>query len=141
LIPLSRERERAPGMERVRRQCESFATQTRKHAFDEAGESPAMLVTTEPIRQPPIAELFDPEAVRADLCTVRDRDDDVPEGIYIGRQFRNDTGRLEKLFEPCTRMAAQVTKPPAAGGRCNRAASSARTNRKGNPGQEEVATR
>jgi hypothetical protein len=33
---------------------------------------------------------------------VHDRNDEVLERIYIGRRFRNDTERLEKLFEMYT---------------------------------------
>jgi len=32
------------------------------------------------------------------------RNDEVLERIYIGRRFRNDTERLEKLFELYTKM-------------------------------------
>ncbi len=34
------------------------------------------------------------------------RNDEVLERIYIGRRFRNDTERLEKLFEMYTKMTA-----------------------------------
>lgn len=40
--------------------------------------------------------------------------DETLERIYIGRRFKNDTGRLEKRFELYTRMTAAarpVTKP------------------------------
>lgn len=43
---------------------------------------------------------------RATLC---DRNDEILERIYIGRRFRNDTDRLEKLFELHTKMTAQPT--------------------------------
>ena len=33
------------------------------------------------------------------LREAHDRNDEVLERIYIGRRFRNDTERLEKLFE------------------------------------------
>ena len=42
-----------------------------------------------------------PENLRA----AHDRNDEVLERIYIGRRFRNDTERLEKLFELYTKMA------------------------------------
>ena len=51
-----------------------------------------------------IAELYDPEAMPEDLRAAHDRNDGVLERIYIGRRFRNDTERLEKLFEMYTRM-------------------------------------
>ncbi len=53
-----------------------------------------------------IADLYDPEAMPADLRETHERNDEVLERIYIGRRFRNDTERLEKLFELYTRMTA-----------------------------------
>ena len=40
----------------------------------------------------------------ADLREAHERNDEVLERIYIGRRFRNDTERLEKLFELYTKM-------------------------------------
>ncbi|MBP2150115.1 class I SAM-dependent DNA methyltransferase [Xanthobacter flavus] len=54
-----------------------------------------------------IAELYDPEKMPADLRAAHERNDDVLERIYIGRRFRNDTERLEKLFELYTKMTAK----------------------------------
>jgi hypothetical protein len=53
-----------------------------------------------------IADLYDPEAMPADLREAHERNDEVLERIYIGRQFRNDTERLEKLFDLYTKMTA-----------------------------------
>ena len=44
--------------------------------------------------------------IPADLREAHERNDEVLERIYIGRRFRNDTERLEKLFELYTKMAA-----------------------------------
>ncbi|QBK29783.1 class I SAM-dependent DNA methyltransferase [Roseitalea porphyridii] len=41
-----------------------------------------------------------------DLRSAHDRNDEVLERIYIGRRFKNDTERLEKLFELYTKMTA-----------------------------------
>ncbi len=54
-----------------------------------------------------IADLYDPEAMPADLRAAHDRNDETLERIYIGRRFRNDTERLEKLFEMYTKMTAK----------------------------------
>jgi hypothetical protein len=35
---------------------------------------------------------------------VGNRNDEILERIYIGRRFKNDTERLEKLFELYTKM-------------------------------------
>lgn len=53
-----------------------------------------------------IADLYDPENMPADLRAAHEHNDEVLERIYIGRRFRNDTERLEKLFEMYTKMAA-----------------------------------
>jgi hypothetical protein len=53
-----------------------------------------------------IADLYDPDNMPADLRTAHDRNDEVLERIYIGRRFRNDTERLEKLFELYTKMVS-----------------------------------
>ena len=55
-----------------------------------------------------IADLYDPEKMPEDLRRAHDANDEVIERIYIGRRFRNDTERLEKLFELYTKM---TTKP------------------------------
>ena len=54
-----------------------------------------------------IADLYDPEKMPGDLRAVHDRNDEVLERIYIGRRFRNDTERLEKLFELYTKMSTK----------------------------------
>ncbi len=54
-----------------------------------------------------IADLYDPEKMPADLRAAHDRNDEVLERIYIGRRFRNDTERLEKLFELYTKMTTK----------------------------------
>jgi hypothetical protein len=42
----------------------------------------------------------------ADLSEAHERNDEVLERIYIGRRFRNDTERLEKLFDLYVKMTA-----------------------------------
>lgn len=44
------------------------------------------------------ADLYDPEAMPANLRQAHERNDEVLERIYVGRRFRNDTERLERLF-------------------------------------------
>ena len=41
-----------------------------------------------------------------DLRLAHQRNDEVLERIYIGRKFKNDTERLEKLFELYTKMTS-----------------------------------
>ena len=45
-----------------------------------------------------------------DLRAAHERNDEVLERIYIGRRFKNDTERLEKLFELYTKMSANPDK-------------------------------
>ena len=53
-----------------------------------------------------IADLYDPETMPENLRQAHERNDEVLERIYIGRRFRNDTERLEKLFDLYTKMTA-----------------------------------
>jgi len=51
-----------------------------------------------------IADLYEPETMPENLRHAHEQNDEVLERIYIGRRFRNDTERLEKLFEMYTKM-------------------------------------
>jgi hypothetical protein len=55
-----------------------------------------------------IADLYDPEKMPENLRAAHDRNDEVLERIYIGRRFKNDTERLEKLFDMYTQMTTKV---------------------------------
>jgi very-short-patch-repair endonuclease len=66
-----------------------------------------------------IADMYDPQRLDTEFPFVReahDRNDEILERIYIGRRFKNDTERLEKLFELYTKMTSQRSpaKKPAA---------------------------
>jgi hypothetical protein len=61
-----------------------------------------------------IADLYDPETMPADLRAAHERNDETLERIYIGRRFKNDTERLEKLFELYTKMVANAPSNKAA---------------------------
>lgn len=57
-----------------------------------------------------IADMYDPERMDSEFPLVREsheRNDETLERIYIGRRFKNDTERLEKLFEMYTKMTSQ----------------------------------
>ncbi|MDH6299415.1 class I SAM-dependent DNA methyltransferase [Polynucleobacter sphagniphilus] len=54
-----------------------------------------------------MADLYHPENLPQNLRDAHDRNDEVLERIYIGRRFRNDTERLEKLFELYTKMTSK----------------------------------
>jgi hypothetical protein len=56
-----------------------------------------------------IADMYDPDRMDEEFPLVREaheRNDETLERIYIGRRFRNDTERLEKLFDLYTKMTA-----------------------------------
>lgn len=55
-----------------------------------------------------IEDLYDPETMPENLRMAHERNDEVIERIYIGRRFKNDTERLEKLFEMYTKMTADT---------------------------------
>ena len=45
--------------------------------------------------------MYDPDQMVSEFSELQeahDRNDEIMERIYIGRRFRNDTERLEKLF-------------------------------------------
>ena len=54
-----------------------------------------------------IADLYDPENMPENLRAAHDKNDETLERIYIGRRFKNDTERLEKLFDMYTKMTAK----------------------------------
>ncbi|MDB4708414.1 hypothetical protein OAF57_10555, partial [Akkermansiaceae bacterium] len=51
-----------------------------------------------------IADLYDPKEMPANLREAHEQNDETLERIYIGRRFKNDTERLEKLFELYAKM-------------------------------------
>lgn len=46
-----------------------------------------------------IADLYNPQSMPDNLRQAHDHNDEVIERIYFGRRLKNDTERLEKLFE------------------------------------------
>lgn len=58
-----------------------------------------------------IADLYEPDKMPENLRRAHEQNDEVLERIFIGRRFKNDTERLEKLFDLYTKMiAAEKTK-------------------------------
>lgn len=52
-----------------------------------------------------IADLYDPDVMPQSLRAAHEHNDELVERIYVGRRFKNDTERLEKLFEMYSRFA------------------------------------
>jgi len=85
-------------------------TLTEKNKADLTACAEAILLAREAHFPASIADLYDPEKMPENLRAAHDRNDETIERIYIGRRFKNDTERLEKLFEMYTKM---TTKPKA----------------------------
>jgi hypothetical protein len=65
-----------------------------------------------------IADMYDPDRMDKEFPLVREaheRNDEVLERIYIGRRFKNDTERLEKLFDMYTKMTTPGEKKTGKG--------------------------
>lgn len=88
-------------------------TLTEKNKADLARCAEDILLARERHFPATIAELYDPDKMPADLRAAHERNDEVLERIYIGRRFKNDTERLEKLFDLYTKMTAAADKAPA----------------------------
>jgi hypothetical protein len=86
-------------------------TLTDKNKTDLTGCAEDILLAREHHFPATIADLYDPETMPADLRAAHDRNDEVLERIYIGRRFKNDTERLEKLFELYSKMTALAAPP------------------------------
>ena len=54
-----------------------------------------------------IADLYGPDTMPDDLRRAHEKNDETLERIYIGRKFKNDTERLERLFDLYSKMKAQ----------------------------------
>nr|WP_247651431.1 type IIL restriction-modification enzyme MmeI [Roseovarius autotrophicus] len=82
---------------------------TEKNRADLTAAAEGILLAREAHFPATIADLYDPEKMPANLRAAHDLGDEVLERIYIGRRFRNDTERLEKLFEMYTKMTTKVS--------------------------------
>ena len=86
---------------------------TEQHKADLTESAAAILLAREMHFPKTIADLYAPGAMSENLRHAHERNDEILERIYIGRRFKNDTERLEKLFALYSEMAAQ--KPAAKG--------------------------
>lgn len=85
-------------------------TLTEKNKADLTACAEDILLAREAHFPATIADLYDPEKMPENLRQAHDRNDEVLERIYIGRRFKNDTERLEKLFEMYTKMTTRRQK-------------------------------
>lgn len=54
-----------------------------------------------------IAELYDGDNMPEDLRQAHEWNDEVVERIFIGRKFKNDSERLERLYDMYAKLIAQ----------------------------------
>ncbi|MAM38146.1 MAG: lactate dehydrogenase [Erythrobacter sp.] len=83
---------------------------TERHKADLTRAAENILLAREAHFPATIAEMYDPQRMDRDFPNLRaahGANDEVLERIYIGRRFRNDTERLEKLFDLYTKMTAK----------------------------------
>jgi len=80
---------------------------TDKNKDDLTRSAEGILLAREAHYPATIADLYEPNTMPADLREAHDRNDEILERIYIGRRFRNDTERLETLFDLYTKMASK----------------------------------
>lgn len=77
---------------------------TEKNKADLTASAEGILLAREAHWPATISDLYDPEKMPTDVRAAHERNDEVLERIVIGRRFKNDTERLEKLFELYTKM-------------------------------------
>ena len=83
---------------------------TEQNKADLTASAEAILLARESHFPATIADLYDPDTMPDNLRRAHERNDEVLERIYIGRRFKNDTERLEKLFDLYTKMTASAAK-------------------------------
>lgn len=83
---------------------------TEQNKADLTACAEAILLAREAHFPATIADLYAPDSMPDNLRHAHERNDEVLERIYIGRRFKNDTERLEKLFDLYTKMTANTGK-------------------------------
>lgn len=74
-------------------------TLTTKNKEDLTRAAEGILLARETHFPATIADLYDSEAMPADLRAAHEHNDEIVERIFMGRRFKHDTERLEVLFE------------------------------------------
>jgi len=87
-----------------------FPTLTEQNKIDLTHSAEDILLAREHYFPATIADMYDRDRMDSEFPLVRqahERNDEIIERIYIGRQFKNDTERLEKLFEMYSKMTSK----------------------------------
>ena len=82
---------------------------TEQNKEDLTNSAEAILLARESHFPATIADLYQQDKMPENLRLAHEKNDELIERIYIGRRFKNDTERLEKLFELYTKMTASAT--------------------------------
>ena len=77
---------------------------TEKNKYDLTAAVKDIILARETHFPKTLAELYSPTLMPDNLRLAHERNDEALERIYIGRRFKNDTERLEKLFELYNKM-------------------------------------
>jgi hypothetical protein len=102
LVPASHRFEGRPKLKTMRRDEFTIEEYRKLHSV---GRKWIRAATTPQAHFPStIIDLYDPAKMPDNLRRAHEANDEVLERIYIGRRFKNDTERLEKLFELYTKM-------------------------------------
>lgn len=83
-------------------------TLTQKSRSDLERCAEAILLARETHFPAPISELYDPEKMPANLRDAHEMNDEILERAYVGRCFRNNTERLEKLLEQYAKSTSAI---------------------------------
>lgn len=78
-----------------------FPILTEKNKADLSESASQILLAREHYYPATLGDMYDPDDFNKEYPLLReahDRNDEIMERIYIGRRFKNDTERLEKLF-------------------------------------------
>jgi hypothetical protein len=86
---------------------------TRKNKADLTRCAEDILLAREAYFPSTIADLYELGKMPESLRAAHERNDEVLERIYVGRRFKNDTERLEKLFDLYTKMIDREPNHPA----------------------------
>lgn len=85
-------------------------TLTEKNKIDLTRCAEDILLVREAHFPATIADLYNPDTMPDNLRAAHAHNDEVLERIYLGRRFKNDTERLEKLFDLYTKMTVKQNK-------------------------------
>lgn len=89
---------------------------TGKNKADLSEAASQILIAREHYYPATLGDMYDPDHFYTDYALLReahDRNDEILERIYIGRRFKNDTERLEKLFALYAQEQKRVASAPA----------------------------